>query len=46
MRIGLRVPSGVHRGSRKQLMPPGAWASIKKASDIGAEQNHLWPVNR
>jgi hypothetical protein len=24
--------------------PPGAWASIKNPSDIGAEQNHLCPV--
>ena len=46
MRIGLRVPSGRQRGVRKQLRPPGAWASIKKASDIGAEQNHLCPVSR
>ena len=44
--MGLRDPSGRHRGMRKQLSPPGAWASTKKASDIGAEQNHLWPVSR
>ena len=46
MRMGLRVPSGFHRGTRKQEIPPGAWASIKKASDMGAEQNHLCPVRR
>ena len=46
MRMGFRVPSGFHRGTRKQLIPPGAWASIRKASDIGAEQNHLCPVSR
>ena len=38
--------SSSHRGTRKQLMPPGACASIKNASDMGAEQNHLWPVSR
>ena len=46
IRMGFRVPSGLQRGTRKQLIPPGAWASIKKASDIGAEQNHLCPVSR
>ncbi len=38
--------SGVHRGTRKQLSPPGVWASIRNASLIGAEQNHLCPVSR
>jgi hypothetical protein len=46
IRMGLRVPSGSQRGARKQLIPPGAWASTRKASDMGAEQNHLWPVSR
>ena len=41
---GLRSPSGVQRGNRKQEMPPSAWARTRKASHIGAEQNHLWPV--
>ena len=42
--IRLRVPSGSTRGSRKQDSPPGAWASTRKMSHIGAEVNHLWPV--
>ena len=40
----LRSPSGVQRGSRKHESPPSDWARIRKASHIGAEQNHLWPV--
>ena len=43
--IAFRVPSGSQRGSRKQLRPPGAWASTKNASHCGAEQNHLWPCS-
>ena len=42
----LRLPSGRTRGSTKQLRPPGAWASVRKRSDIGAEVNHLCPVSR
>ncbi len=30
MRMGLRVPSGCQRGTRKQLRPPGAWANMRK----------------
>ncbi len=45
-RIALRLPSGSTRDSRKQESPPGAWASTRNPSDIGAEQNHLWPVSR
>ena len=41
----LRSPSGVQRGSRKQEIPPSAWARTRNASHIGAEQNHLWPVS-
>jgi hypothetical protein len=26
--------------------PRGACASMRKASDIGADMNHLWPVSR
>ena len=26
--------------------PPGAWASTRNRSHIGAEVNHLWPVQR
>jgi hypothetical protein len=33
------------RGTRKQDTPPAACASIRNASDIGADMNHLWPVN-
>ena len=40
----LRSPSGRMRGSRKHESPPSAWARTRKASHIGAEQNHLWPV--
>ncbi len=42
----LREPSGSTRGTTKQVSPPGAWASMRKTSLIGAEQNHLWPVSR
>ena len=31
------------RSTRKQESPAGACASTRNASDIGAEQNHLWP---
>jgi hypothetical protein len=41
----LRFPSSRQRGSRKQVMPPGACARTRKASDIGAEKNHLWPTS-
>ena len=40
-RTALSVPSGRQRGRRKQLSPPGAWASTRCASHIGAEKNHL-----
>ena len=40
----LRSPSGVKRGIRKQETPVSVWARTRKASHIGAEQNHLWPV--
>ncbi|SLJ82622.1 Uncharacterised protein [Mycobacteroides abscessus subsp. abscessus] len=46
MRMGLRVPSGSTRGSRKQDRPPGACARVRNMSDIGAEVNHLWPTMR
>ena len=42
----LRSPSGSQRGTRKHDRPPGAWASMRNTSDIGAEQNHLCPVSR
>src|ERR1039458_6509745 len=31
------------RGNKKQDRPSSTWASTRKMSDIGAEQNHLWP---
>ncbi len=40
----LRSPSGVKRGIRKQETPLSVCARTRKASHIGAEQNHLWPV--
>src|SRR5207245_4496709 len=39
-------PSGKTRGSRKHDNPPGACASTRKTSHIGAEQTHLCPVSR
>ena len=44
--IGLRSPSGVQRGMRKQVSPSSSQASVRKASDMGAEQNHLCPCRR
>ena len=32
------------RSTTKQVRPAGTWASTRKTSHIGAEQNHLWPV--
>ena len=29
---------------KKQVSPPGACASTRNASHIGADMNHLWPV--
>ena len=46
MANGLRLPSSRMRGTRKQLRPASVCASTRNASDIGAEQNHLWPVSR
>src|SRR5205823_3433135 len=40
-----RVPSGRKRGRRKHESPLSACARTRKASDMGAEQNHLWPVS-
>lgn len=41
IRTVLRVPSASTRGTRKQVSPASAWASTRKASDCGAEKNHL-----
>ena len=38
------LPSGVKRGTRKHVRPSATCARVRKASDMGAEQNHLWPV--
>ena len=40
----LREPSGSTRGRKKHESPAGACASTRKASHIGADMNHLWPV--
>ena len=45
MRNTFREPSGSTRGTKKQLRPPGACASTRNASLIGALQNHLCPVS-
>jgi hypothetical protein len=44
--MALRVPSGSQRGTAKHDRPPGAWASIRNRSLMGAEQNHLCPTSR
>ena len=41
----LRVPSGSQRGTAKQDSPASVLASTRNRSDIGAEQNHLWPTS-
>ena len=41
----LLVPSDRMRGTRKHDRPSAACASIRKASLIGADMNHLWPVS-
>ncbi len=46
MRISLRRPSGVQRGTKKQDSPFGDCAVTRKASHIGADKNHLWPTMR
>ena len=42
----MRSPSGSTRGTKKQLDPDSVFARTRKASLIGAEQNHLCPVSR
>ena len=42
---GFLVPSGRQRGSRKHVSPPGACASTRNASHIGAETKYLWPTS-
>ena len=41
----LKLPSGSVRGRKKQVTSPSTLASVKKPSDCGTEQNHLWPVS-
>src|SRR5258708_31788065 len=45
MKKGLRGPSASERGTKKQVSPASVRARAKKASLIGAEQNHLCPVS-
>ena len=33
------------RSARKHDSPAGAWARMRKTSQAGWEQNHLWPVS-
>lgn len=40
------LASGSTLGTRKQPSPASSCANTRNASDIGAEQNHLWPVRR
>ena len=42
----LAEPSSRRRGTRKQPRPSRVCASMTKASLIGADMNHLWPVRR
>lgn len=39
-------PSGRQRGTTKHDTPSLLWARVKKASLMGAEVNHLWPINQ
>jgi len=41
----LWLPPGSVRGRKKQVTSPSTLASVKKPSDCGTEQNHLWPVS-
>ena len=43
--MALTLPSGSQRGRKKQLRPVAVCASTRKASHIGADMNHLWPVS-
>ncbi|KAG1166942.1 hypothetical protein G6F35_017903 [Rhizopus arrhizus] len=45
-RNALRSPSASRRGISRQGSPPGACASTRKPSHMGAEKNHLWPTRR
>ena len=43
-----RVAAAVGQDARQQeagQAAPSVWASTRKKSDIGAEQNHLWPTS-
>jgi hypothetical protein len=46
IRIALALPSGRIRGRKKHDRPDCVCASTRKASHIGADRNHLWPVMR
>mmetsp|Transcript_110495 Transcript_110495/g.330562 ORF Transcript_110495/g.330562 Transcript_110495/m.330562 type:complete len:236 (-) Transcript_110495:492-1199(-) len=41
-----REPSGSHRGTTRQEMPPFVCARVRKASLMGAEVNHLCPTSQ
>src|SRR5689334_4328234 len=43
--MALRSPPRVQRGTRKQVNPASLYASVRNASLMGAEQNHLCPVS-
>src|SRR5258708_30015379 len=45
MKKGLRERSASERGTKKQVSPVSVRARVKKASLIGAEQNHLCPAS-
>jgi len=44
MAMAFKLLSGRQRGRKKHDRPPVVCASTRKASHIGAERNHLWPV--
>ncbi len=43
--IGFLAPSGRQRGNRKHERPPGAWASTRNASHMGADTKYLCPTS-
>ncbi|KAG1289282.1 hypothetical protein G6F64_014048 [Rhizopus arrhizus] len=44
-RMAFRGPSGIQRGTKKQLSPSSVCASTRCASACGTEKNHLWPTS-
>ena len=43
--IAFGAPPSSLRGTKKQESRPSSFASVKKASERGTEQNHLWPTS-